>query len=177
MRLYLVRHTKVDTPSGWCYGQTDVGLFNTFQSERDAIISELDKVEFKQIYSSPLKRCALLAEHISGGNIKYDDRLMELDFGDWENRSWRDFENSPEAKLRLIDYVNIACPGGESYSDLLDRVEDFLDDLRGKYSDGNVLIVTHSGIIRAFYSLINRVKPHISFELNVDYGQISEIEL
>lgn len=33
MKLYLVRHTRVDVPSGICYGQTDVPLADSFETE------------------------------------------------------------------------------------------------------------------------------------------------
>jgi len=179
MKLYLVRHTKTDCVPGVCYGRSDVGLDGSFEVEKETLLKKLSDIEFEEIYSSPAIRCSLLAEAFSGKvkSIKYDDRLKELDFGIWEGKTWNEIEKSEEAKLWYKDYVNIPCPGGESYSDLLERVESFILDLKKIISDKNILIICHGGTIRAFYSIINKIPPQKAFDLKIDYGQILEIEL
>ncbi len=85
MKLILVRHTKVVVPQGICYGQTDVELASSYERERSIIISLLGEDSFINIYSSPLKRCLVLANNIapSGIEVMQDKRLQELDFGEW----------------------------------------------------------------------------------------------
>ena len=179
MILYLVRHTKVDCPTYICYGQSEVDVFKTFEVEKRILISKLQKINFNKIYSSPLKRCAILAETFTNSQNKviYDQRLMELDFGKWEGKIWSEIEKSEEAKLWFNDYLNIRCPGGESYKDLLRRVQDFLNDLKKNNPGNKVLIICHGGIIRAFHTIINKINPQKAFDLKLDYGQVVKMEL
>ncbi len=176
MKLILVRHTKVVVPQGICYGQTDVELASSYERERSIIISLLGEDSFINIYSSPLKRCLVLANNIapSGIEVMQDKRLQELDFGEWEMRSWDDISDSKHASLWFDDFLNVACPGGESYKGLLRRVEDFIHDLKKEYVDGKVLIVTHGGVVRAFHAILNKIEPDKAFDLKVEYGEVME---
>ncbi|MCK5135219.1 MAG: alpha-ribazole phosphatase [Bacteroidales bacterium] len=179
MKLYLVRHTKVDCFAGVCYGQSEIEVNITFNVEKSMLAGKLQNIVFDKIYSSPLKRCAILAEAFTNSPEKviYDQRLMELNFGKWEGKTWNEIEKSEEAKLWFNDYLNTPCPGGESYTDLLIRVQDFLTDLKKEDSGNNVLIICHGGTIRAFHAIINKVNPQKAFDLKLDYGQVVEIEL
>lgn len=179
MKLYLVRHTKVNLPLGICYGQSDVGLADTFVDEKNIIIHKLQGLKFDRIFSSPLKRCVLLAESTLSNQLEiiYDKRLMELNFGDWEGKTWDEIEKTDYAKKWFEDFTGVPCPGGESYQDLLGRAKNFLDDLKKDKTLNNPLIICHSGTIRAFYSIINHLEPKESFKLELDFGQILEIEL
>ncbi len=179
MKLYLVRHTKVNLPSGVCYGQSDIGLADTFMDEKNTIIHRLQGLKFDKIYSSPLKRCVLLAQSLSNNQLEvfYDKRLMELNFGDWECKTWDEIEKTDYAKKWFEDFISVPCPRGESYQDLLSRVNFFLDDLKKDKTVSNPLIICHSGTIRAFYSIINHLEPKESFKLQLDFGQILGIEL
>ena len=179
MKLYLVRHTKVDCPAGVCYGQSEIGVNITFEVEKNMLFEKLQNIEFEKIYSSPLKRCAILAEAFTNSPKKviYDERLMELNFGKWEGKTWNEIEKSEETKHWFNDYLNTPCPGGESYTDLLKRVQNFINNLKKKDSGKNVLIICHGGTIRAFHAIINNVNPQRAFDLKLDYGQMVEMEL
>ena len=37
MEIYLIRHTSVDVPAGYAYGQTDVPLKPTFEEEAEEV--------------------------------------------------------------------------------------------------------------------------------------------
>jgi len=176
MKLLLLRHTSVDIPSGVCYGQTDVGLADSYDHELEKIRSLLTGIEVTRIFSSPLKRCAVLAGDIApyGVEVSYDRALMELNFGNWEMQKWNDISKSNMAKLWFNDYVNVRCPGGEAYTDLLKRVDSFIYRLSMEYTGGNLLVVTHAGVIRAFYSLIESVGPCRAFSLNIRHGEMLE---
>ena len=43
MEIYLIRHTSVDVPAGYAYGQTDVPLKPTFEEEAEEVKKGLDK--------------------------------------------------------------------------------------------------------------------------------------
>lgn len=178
MNIYLLRHTKPNIPKGICYGQTNVNTAETFESEKKKIIEQIENINFDKIYSSPLRRCSKLAKTLAKKpkDIIFDKRLMELNFGIWENKKWDEIEKTEEAKLWFDDYLNIACPGGESYVDLIERIQNFINDLSKNYSYKNILIVTHGGVIKAFYSIYKDIHPLRALDLVIEHGQIMKIE-
>ena len=44
MEIYLVRHTSVNVPAGYAYGQTDVPLHPTFEKEAEAVKKTLSAI-------------------------------------------------------------------------------------------------------------------------------------
>lgn len=173
MKLYLVRHTRVDVPSGICYGQTDVPLADSFETEMESIRSRLSGIQFGHIFCSPLSRCVKL-----GISLEYplllDDRLKELNFGEWEGQTWDKIFESERGGKWFTDYLNEACPNGESYRDILQRVESFIADL--PKTDANILVITHAGVIRAFRVLLKNWPVKRAFDKPVAYGQVTIIE-
>ena len=63
MEIYLVRHTSVDIPAGYAYGQTDVPLRPSFEDEAEAVKKNLSGHTFDKVWSSPLTRCPRLAAY------------------------------------------------------------------------------------------------------------------
>ena len=174
MDIILIRHTKVDTKEGVCYGQTDVGLAPSFAKEKKVIQKKLPHGSFDAIYASPLRRCKQLAESLfANKEILFDDRLKELNFGSWEGLHWDDISSSEEAEAFFNDYINTACPGGESYQDMLKRVTDFYDEIKGKYK--KIVIVTHGGPIRALLCLLENISPKEAFKkkYEINLGMMS----
>ena len=177
MKLFLIRHTKVNLAKGICYGQSDIRLADDFEEEALKIKNSLHP--FSAIYSSPLQRCALLAQTLAENNknIIYDDRLKELDFGKWEGKSWEAIQNTIDAKHWFNDYINTPCPHGESYRDLLARISSFINELKQLPFDEVICIITHGGAIRAFLAIINDISPLKIFETTREYRQAIHINL
>src|SRR5690606_12351454 len=121
--------------------------------------------------SSPLKRCKKLALAIAGSNVIYDDRLMELNFGDWELKEWNKINNH-DLDVWMNDFVFVACPGGESYHQMFQRVKDFMEELKSISNKSKALVITHAGVIRAIDSYLNDTDLKDSFNLKVNYGQV-----
>lgn len=174
MIIRLIRHTKVNLPPGICYGHSDVPLVENWESEAEEIIRKLQNQGNPLVFTSPLKRCRLLAEKISNRIIE-DNRLKELNFGSWELIPWDDIHGS-EAEHWMNNFVVARCPGGESYLDLHKRVKSFLYELPN-YKEEEMIIVTHAGVIRALMSIVQKISLHNSFEISVSHGQIISLHL
>jgi alpha-ribazole phosphatase len=171
MIITAVRHTSVNVPSEICYGITDVSLAPTFRNELESIRQTLTGEPFDAIFSSPMSRCTKLANELfPGSQVLIDQRLIELDFGDWEMTSWNTIFESPEGKVWFADYVNSACPGGESFTDLIKRGKTFLNDLR-QTNFQNVVLFSHAGMIRAMMCLLQHKTPEEAFQTPLIYGQ------
>lgn len=178
MEIYLVRHTITITDKTVCYGHADVPVdTNQFKISYHPISKKIPE-DIDIIYSSPLIRCSILAEQLikekyTGGSVKYDDRIKELNFGDWEMKKW-DEVNQQELEKWMINFTTEKVPGGESNADLHERVTDFWNELIKEYK--NCCIVTHAGVIRSILSIINASKLKDAFTLYpVKYGDVIRI--
>jgi alpha-ribazole phosphatase len=177
MKLYCIRHTKVDVPAGICYGQSDVGLAESYPTERIAVLQQIPSVIFDRVYSSPLSRCRTLAHDLFPEyEITYDDRLRELHFGNWELQHWDDISQTDEAKAWFDDFVQVRCPGGESFMDQIERTQSFLNDLKAKSVD-QVLVVSHGGILRSLDCLLCGTEPLDAFRKKLAYGDLVQFNL
>lgn len=173
MKIYALRHTRPNVPEGTIYGQSDVDVCNTFEQEKNKVMQVINQFNFDKIYSSPLKRCKKLACAIKGSinEITYDNRIKELFVGDWEGLTWNEIEHLPETQLWFKNFIETPCKNGESFTDLILRVNNFINELKMKPYK-NVLVVSHAGVIRSMQVIINQAKPDNIFEKKVDYGEV-----
>jgi alpha-ribazole phosphatase len=177
MDIYLIRHTKTDTLKGLCYGQSDVPLEKSFLEEVHQLQQKLPEIKANSmIYSSPLKRCVKLAERFSD-NVTTDARLLELDFGDWENKRFDDID-AAVLQQWMDDFVHVTPPNGESFIDLCQRAGSFWQDIvRGIHpASEQILIVTHAGVIRALLAHILRMPPASAFQFQIDVGSVHKLQ-
>ncbi|BFM42078.1 alpha-ribazole phosphatase [Flavobacterium sp. CFS9] len=175
MEIYLIRHTETTCEKGICYGQTDVDLAIPFEEIFKDIVSQLPHGAL--LFSSPLKRCTILAEYIQN-TIKpvsfiTDDRLMEMNFGNWELKNW-DTIPAEELNPWMEDFVTTQVPNGESFTALHERVGTFLQDSVSNQT-GPVVIVSHAGVIRSILCHQSGLPLKDAFTNKVAFGQVIKI--
>ncbi len=176
MEIYLVRHTETVCEKGICYGQSDVGILEPYNVLFHAIVRQLPQDAI--LYSSPLQRCKMLAQDILENtqiaSIIEDSRLKEMNFGDWESKSW---DAIPQDILNpwMEDFVNVRVPNGESFVDLNERVMNFLENEIPKGSKKPIIIVAHAGVIRSILCKINDIPLKDAFQNSVDYGEVIKV--
>ena len=172
MDVWLIRHTAVAVEPGTCYGRSELELAPTFAGEVESLKAQLPE-SFDRIFSSPLQRCARLAETF--GEFDTDARLLEYDFGDWEMRAWDDIEQTMLDNW-MQDFVNQRPPNGETVLEMRARVDDFLDHLR-RQAHAQVLVATHSGVIRCVWASLLQVPLAQIFKIHVGYGTALRLTL
>lgn len=175
MKLTMVRHTSVDVPTGVCYGFSDVALNTSFEEEAKVVKSQLEGMAFDKVYSSPLSRCTRLAAFCGFPDPVLDDRIKELNFGEWEMKSWMEIDRA-DATAWFADWLNCPTKNGESYAQMQKRVDSFLDDLKIS-GDESACLFTHSGVIRLAHIYLGIHRIEESFEFSVEYGQVFHFEL
>jgi alpha-ribazole phosphatase len=177
MEVYLVRHTETVCGKGICYGQSDVNIMEPYDAVFQSVLAQLPQDAI--LYSSPLLRCVLLANYIKDNSeitaVNEDFRLMEMNFGDWEMKNWDAIPPDDFAPW-MTDFVNVRVPNGESFTDLHDRVIDFMHELQTTDSK-SVIIVAHAGVIRSLLCKISDLPLKDAFQNKVDFGSVIKIEL
>ncbi|WP_413999079.1 alpha-ribazole phosphatase [Flavobacterium sp. W1B] len=173
MEVYLVRHTETVCEKGICYGQSDVSLLEPYSEQFEFIKNQIPAGAI--VYSSPLSRCTALAGYLSTSVIT-DSRLMEMNFGDWEMKNWDEIPPDDFTPW-MTDFVNVAVPNGESFVDLHDRVNDFLENELQKSHNMPVVIVAHAGVIRSVLCKISNLPLKNAFQNKVDFGAVIKVVL
>ena len=152
MKLILIRHgaTAANEQHLYC-GSTDIGLSVAGKAailEKKAAGIYPDPSGYR-IITSGMKRCEQTLRLIYGDiPHKVDISFREIDFGEFEMRSYEQLKNDPQyiAWITGDNETNIP-PGGESGEMMTRRVINGLDKI---IADGcDTVIVTHGGVIAA----------------------------
>jgi alpha-ribazole phosphatase len=153
-----------------CYGQTDLDVTEAFREEAETIRKHLPD-GIASVYSSPLKRCTLLAQQLFPDRpLHLMEDLMEIHCGEWEMRAWDELPPE-EVNPWMADFVRVRIPGGESYLDLHERVTRCWDVIRQDQAVGNTAVVAHGGVLRSILSGINETPLIDSFSVySLHYG-------
>lgn len=171
----MIRHTSVAVPKGTCYGWSDVPVADTFEQEAAVTRAKLEGMAFDQVYSSPLTRATKLAAYCGFHTPILDDRLKEMNMGDWEMQRYDEIRD--EALQRWYDdYMHLPATGGESFPMLHTRVSAFLDELRAK-PFRHVAIFAHGGVLVSAGIYAGLFGEENAFSHSVPYGGIQEIRI
>ena len=170
MEIYLVRHPPVDCPKGLCYGWSDVDLKDSWQNIAQGWKDQIPEPAKRLVYSSPLRRCRIPAQWLAQSQVKLEEDLRELGFGEWEGLRWEDI---PKKQLRLWtdDFANQAPPGGETYDQLKKRATRFWQHILPQ--EKPCTIISHTGWIRVLLAHVLDLDPQKTFNLHVDFGGIT----
>ncbi|MDD2935381.1 MAG: class I tRNA ligase family protein [Candidatus Pacebacteria bacterium] len=116
---------------------------------RTQVTEAIEKIKNNKIdliISSPFVRTRETAEIVADGigfdknQIIFDERLIEAQVGDFEGKDISEYRNSTKS---LEEKFLQTPPNGESLTELKNRVGDFIYEIDKKYSNKNILIVTH----------------------------------
>ena len=167
MKLYVVRHGETIENSNDCLcGRINSSLTEKGIEQAKEVSEKFKDKNIDLIVSSPLERCKQTANVISNNQIPviYSDSLLGRDHGE--------FTGVHKSKINFDEYwdynKNIQYQSAESVKPLYDRVAKLIDDLKQQYNDKNIIIVTHSGILRVLYYYFAGIP---------DDGILSEIEI
>jgi broad specificity phosphatase PhoE len=136
-------------------GQTDWNLFKKFNGCTDTELNQtgiaqaklqaenLRGVSFDACFCSTQKRARQTCEIIYKGPIVLDDRLAEINCGEFEGT-----EETADALKLFWEAISSGNMGTESFKEFTKRVCGFCDMVMGDHRGKNVLIVTHSANAR-----------------------------
>jgi len=175
MKVTMIRHTSVAVPKGTCYGWSDIDVADTFEQEAEATRQRIAHCHFDQAFTSPLRRARLLAAWCGHADATPDDRLKEMNMGEWEMQRWDDIRD--EALQRWYDdYMHLPATGGESFPMLYARVADFLDELR-RQPWHHVAVFAHGGVAVAAGIHAGLWSADNAFAHQPPYGGVVELVL
>lgn len=154
LTLYITRHAEtVWNTQKRMQGWSDSDLTENGISNAVSLGDRMKEIKLDVIYTSPSKRTITTANLIKGEReipIILDENLREINMGLWEGQTLSDIEQKYPIEYdafwntpHLYKTLN-----GESFAMLHKRVLNAINSIQDKHSSGNILIVTHSVVIK-----------------------------
>ncbi|MDF2191153.1 histidine phosphatase family protein [Paraflavitalea sp. CAU 1676] len=155
LTVYLLRHgqTPWNADNNRYCGRTDIPLTEKGVQQAHEVRRQLEGVQIDAVYSSPLQRALKTAEIASGQKVIADQRLIEVDFGEWEYKTREQFvAEDPETWQRWESDPLMAPAGrtGETGQQILSRVVDFFAEKLNEHKNGTILVAAHNGVNRLY---------------------------
>lgn len=167
MKLYITRHSKTIWNQemrlqGWQDSKlTSQGINDALELKKELATIHIDKV-----YTSPLSR-ALETTKILFEEYEIDDRIKEMNFGDFEGKEIAKIKNTTEyINLWQHPQDDVKLPNGETYLEVKTRLNDFLDDIYKKHSNESVFITIHGMLYVILMSIILELPTNRIYEIN-----------
>ncbi|HPW45152.1 MAG TPA: histidine phosphatase family protein [bacterium] len=175
LEILLVRHGQTDwNVEKRVMGRLDVPLNDIGKKQAEGIAQYLASAKIDAIHASPVLRAAQTAQAIASKHPKIkiimDERLSEINYGDWVKKSFADVEREyPEVwKNYHLKPAKVEIPGGESIADVAKRTKELIDDVISSYSKGRVVFVSHADVIKvALLNLLSMDMDRI-YQFGVD---------
>jgi alpha-ribazole phosphatase len=171
IRLWLIRHAPVAGPAGVIHGldaPADISDTQAFAALRAKL------PERAACFASPSVRTLATAAAL-GLRPTAEPKFVEQDFGEWTGRRHDDLSRDPGVAYREFwDAPAIAKPpGGESFAQQIARVREGF----AKLPAGNVILVVHSGTVRAALAIALDLAPEGALRFAIDPLSLTRIDL
>jgi len=159
LKIFLIRH-----------GETEHNRDKIVSGISDSMLTETGKLQSKKlagyfanekidtVYASPLSRAIETAREITTKKslqVNCDERLREINFGEWEGKSW-DFVHKTVSNWKEIRH-EYRSPNGETQQEVSERVLAFLGEIKKKHKEGSIVIVGHGSVNKAFLGILLKI--------------------
>lgn len=154
----VIRHGETAANQGnIIQGQTDVPLSETGEMQARMLAKRWKNKKFDAVYSSDLSRARRTAELVLPDQPATPTPLLrEMDLGHWCGLGVAEIAERFPDEWKAFRTGSYECKiaGGETRRELFARAEKFFTEAAAKHRGQNVLVVTHGGLLRAFFLLV-----------------------
>ncbi|SHO50128.1 histidine phosphatase family protein [Desulfopila aestuarii] len=176
--LYLLRHGET-AANGRLVGSTDMAVAEHGYVQLAQTGERLRRRDISAVFCSPMLRCRQSAEflQLSLDPVIVDD-LREMDFGDWENKSFSEIaELWPSEVAAWSNWSEqFTFPGGENIGNFLCRLQKVQECILQCEAE-KILLVTHGGVIRHLLCLYLNLSPANYLLFDIRPGRYSTLSL
>ncbi|MBL4767033.1 MAG: histidine phosphatase family protein [Rhodobacteraceae bacterium] len=176
-RLHLVRHGPTHAKSMVGWSDLPADLSDTAALARLSAHLPQSGV----VISSDLSRATATADAIQGDRTRlpHQPGLREINFGAWELRNFCEIEaETPELIRAYWEHPgDVRPPGGESWNEVCDRVNDAIDTLITAHTGQDLIIVAHFGAILTQVQRAEALDSEQAFSHRIDNLSVTQLTL
>lgn len=160
MKIYITRHGQTEwNVEGRMQGAKNSNLTQQGKKEAMNLGNSLKDTKIDYIYTSPLTRAydtALLIKSDREIDVEIYENLKEMNFGVWEGMHSDDVVRDYEKEhYKFWNEPHLYTPiGGETFESLINRIKIALSDIISQNKGENILLVTHTVVIKAIYAIV-----------------------
>ena len=161
-------------------GRSDAPLTDVGVQQAAAAAKRLASSGIAVIVTSPLLRAVQTAQEVgavTGAAVVTDDGFRETDFGAWEGLTFAEVrERWPSEMTAWLADLSVAPPGGESFTQVSERVTAALHRVLASQAHQTVLIVSHVTPIKTLVAAALLAPPPALYRMHLDVAALCEID-
>ena len=130
------------------------------------------------VVSSDLIRAAATADALNPNiRLPHDQSLREINFGDWELRTFSEIEAEDPTRIRAYWETpgHVAPPNGESWNAVRQRVDDAIDRYL-RHGHENLIVVAHFGVILTQVQRALAIGAYEAFSHRIDNLSVTVLD-
>lgn len=180
-RFLLIRHAMTDSVGKRASGRmANVHLNDQGHMQAQLLAERLAGLPITGIYSSPLERATETAEPLAkllNLVTEVNEHFLELDFGDWTNRSFEQLEKEPAFRYFNAFRSCTRVPGGELMLEAQTRMITGLQKLGLQHNNETVAVISHSDLIRATIAYYAGIHLDMFQRIEISPASVSIVEV
>jgi broad specificity phosphatase PhoE len=178
----LIRHASHDLLGrALCGRSAGVMLSQAGRAEAVALAARLARgPTLAAVYWSPQPRTRETAEYLAEAcraPLRKDERLDEIDFGEWTGATFAALAPDPRWKRWNEDRGRARTPGGESLIEVQSRMAYFLCGVAERHADQVVAAVSHADVIKAGLAFALGLPLHFYDRFEISPASVSTVTL
>ncbi|HUF84856.1 MAG TPA: histidine phosphatase family protein [Acidimicrobiia bacterium] len=172
--IVFVRHGQTaPNRAGLLLGRSDPSLTDVGRRQADRLATRLGELVPSLVVTSPLARARETAQavvEVCAAPLEVDERLIEIDYGEWEARPFAELPRDVVARWR--DDADFVPPGGESLRVVGKRVSGFCEE---QLDDRVIVAVSHVSPIKAAVTWALGVGDELAWRMRLDVASVTRI--
>ena len=177
-RFVVVRHGETTWGAQARFaGRRDVSLTPRGRRQAAAVAGRIRLMTPAVVLTSPLQRCRNTAQAIAAevdAPVIVDERLIDGLLGEWTGLRAAEIEERwPREFACWRSDPDAAPPGGESFSEIRQRVRPLMTDALATYRGHTVVLVTHAAPSKMILTTALDVSAAVAYRMRVDTASLS----
>lgn len=174
--IYLIRHGETQANREDLFrGRNEIPLSESGLLQAEALREYFRERPVERIFSSPLNRALQTAAVVfPGRRIESDERINNLDLGEWSGRAKKEIEaDQPELWDQWVRAPErMKFPGGETLETAYGRVEDFLRHAVA-LPEQQLAVLSHRSMLKVMLAVAFGLRERYFWKFHLDNASVS----
>jgi len=179
--ILLIRHAAhVELGEVLSGRRRDIALSEVGLEQAEILGDLLGTEAIAAVYSSPRERAWYTARDIAEPHdlqVQVEERLDEIDFGDWTGLAFSELEGEPAWQEWNEKRSTARPPGGESMAEAVDRAFAFLLEAANNHDGEALVALSHCDIIRGVIARCLGLSLDNILRFDIDPASVSQVLL